>query len=66
MRTDGVLSCSLCRPRAPQSGRWYHKDWRSGTDAEVLVLALLVARSEGDGIALSWANEVLAHADGYV
>ena len=65
MRTDGVLSCSLCRPRAPQSGRWYHKDWRSGTDAEVLVLALLVARSEGDGIALSWANEVLAHADGY-
>ena len=54
------------RVRAPQSGRWYHKDWRGCTSTEVYVLTFLVLRSEADGVALRWAKDVLADVTGYV
>ena len=54
------------RARAPQSGQWYHRDWRGCTDTEAHVLALLALRWEADGKALRWAKDVLADVDEYV
>ena len=60
----------MCRTlrfsRSLQAGRWYHKDWRGGTQSEALVLSLLVARSADGGVALSWAKDVLKDVNGYV
>ena len=53
------------RAHRSQAGRWYSKADRGGTEIEVDVLALLVARFEADGTALMWSTDVLGDVDDY-